>query len=71
MLLLRMLLLPQALALTPHTIRVACVGDSITAGYLSSNASFAYPGRLQSQLDSKFGAEKYAVTNFGAGGATV
>ena len=50
---------------------MACVGDSITAGYLSSNASFAYPGRLQAQLDSKFGAGKYTVTNFGAGGATV
>ena len=70
LLLSRLLLLPQVLALDPP-IRVACVGDSITAGYLSSNASFAYPGRLQTQLDSKFGAGTYAVTNFGAGGATV
>jgi sialate O-acetylesterase len=61
----------QTQAADPTTIRVACVGDSITAGYLSSNASFAYPGRLQAQLDSKFGAGKYTVTNFGAGGATV
>jgi hypothetical protein len=55
----------------PLPVRVACVGDSITAGYLSSNASFAYPGRLQAQLDSKYGPGKYTVTNFGAGGATV
>jgi lysophospholipase L1-like esterase len=55
----------------PPAIRVACVGDSITAGYLSSNASFAYPGRLQAHLDAKFGPGIYAVTNFGAGGATV
>ena len=55
----------------PPAIRVACVGDSITAGYLSSNASFAYPGRLPAQLDAKFGPDAYEVTNFGAGGATV
>ena len=52
-------------------IKVACVGDSITAGYLASNASFAYPGRLQAQLDAKFGAGSYLVSNFGAGGATL
>ena len=52
-------------------IRVACVGDSITAGYMASNASMAYPGRLQALLTSRFGKGSYNVTNFGAGGATV
>jgi len=52
-------------------ITVACVGDSITAGYLASNASFAYPGRLQALLAAKYGGDSYTVTNFGAGGATV
>ena len=52
-------------------VRIACVGDSITAGYLASNASFAYPGRLQSLLDAKHGAGGFEVFNFGAGGATV
>jgi acyl-CoA thioesterase-1 len=68
-----MLLAGVARIPTPSTavVRVACVGDSITAGYLSSNASYAYPGRLQMHLDSNFGVGKYKVTNFGAGGATV
>ena len=52
-------------------VRIACVGDSITAGYLASNASFAYPGRLQALLDAKHGAGAFEVFNFGAGGATV
>jgi acyl-CoA thioesterase I len=40
-------------------IKVACIGDSITAG-------FGYPEDLQ-----KFLGEKYTVENFGFGGATV
>ena len=52
-------------------IKVACVGDSITAGYLASNASMKYPARLQVKLDAKFGNGSYIVSNFGAGGATV
>ena len=52
-------------------VRVACVGDSITAGYLASNKSMAYPGRLQAQLTARFGEGSYIVSNFGAGGATV
>ena len=56
---------------SPLAIKVACVGDSITAGYLASNASKTYPSRLQAQLDSKYGAGSYLVSNFGAGGATL
>ena len=50
--------------------RVACVGDSITAGYLASNASMAYPRRLQALLDAR-SPGAFVVSNFGAGGATV
>src|SRR5436305_14122743 len=45
----------------PAGKRVACVGDSITAG--------GYPGQLQKMLDTV--ADKYVVKNFGVGGATM
>ena len=51
-------------------LRIACVGDSITAGYLASNASMTYPGRLQAFLDASHPGV-YEVTNLGAGGATL
>ena len=51
-------------------LRVACVGDSITAGYLASNQSMAYPGRLQKLLDAAH-PHAYSVVNLGAGGATL
>jgi lysophospholipase L1-like esterase len=65
------MLLLIASVCTAAPIRVACVGDSITAGYMASNASMTYPGRLQARLTTRFGAGSYNVTNFGAGGATV
>ena len=49
----------------PGVFVVACVGDSITAGYLSSN-NMDYPHQLQTMLGSK-----YKVINFGAGGRTM
>ena len=52
-------------------VEIACVGDSITAGYLASNTSMTYPGELQTMLDTKYGQGGYNVHNFGAGGATV
>lgn len=52
-------------------VRVACVGDSITAGYLASPKTNTYPAKLQAQLDAKYGNNIYDVSNFGAGGATV
>ena len=64
------MLLASSLSLTSTPLRVACVGDSITAGYKASNASMAYPGRLQDILDA-WRPGKYAVTNLGAGGATL
>lgn len=53
----------QAFADDP--IRVACVGDSITLGRRVS-AENAYPAQLQDLLGNK-----YAVKNFGRGGATL
>ena len=48
-------------------IKIACVGDSITAGAHASNASMAYPEQLQRLLDPTM----YAVTNLGACGSTM
>ena len=45
---------------------VACVGDSITAGYLASSASKSYPSVVQ----GLFGAG-VQVRNFGHSGATL
>jgi hypothetical protein len=49
----------------PNATTVACVGDSITAGYLSS-CGLTYPAQLQQLLGSK-----YKVQNYGAGGTTM
>jgi lysophospholipase L1-like esterase len=47
-------------------IKVACVGDSITAGYgLSNPGAESYPAQLQSLLGSG-----YSVGNYGLSGAT-
>ena len=48
-----------------HPVKVACVGDSITAGYLSS-CGLNYPNQLQSLLGDGF-----AVSNYGVGEAMV
>jgi len=47
--------------------KVACIGDSVTAGYLLGNpTSEAYPAVLQSLL-----GKNYVVKNFGHSGATL
>ena len=48
-------------------LKIACVGDSITAGAHASNASMAYPQQLQRMLDPT----QYAVTNLGECGSTM
>lgn len=53
------------------SIKVACVGDSITAGVHSSGGTHTYPAQLQAMLDAEHGAGKYEVTNLGACGATM
>lgn len=48
-------------------IKIACVGDSLTFGYLICNRKKnSYPARLQSKL-----GESYQVENFGLNGATI
>src|SRR6056297_1224323 len=47
-------------------IRVACLGDSITAGARVDAKSESYPARLQELLGDNF-----EVRNFGIGGATL
>jgi len=49
----------------PSAQKVACVGDSITAGYLSS-CGLNYPGQLQTML-----GEGFIVQNYGVGGQTM
>ena len=48
-------------------LKIACVGDSITAGAHSSGPNETYPAQLQSMLDPT----QYAVTNLGACGSTM
>lgn len=48
-------------------VKVACIGDSVTAGYLLANPkSEAYPSQLQVLMGSQ-----YEVKNFGYSGATL
>lgn len=48
-------------------IKVACIGDSVTAGYLLSDAANeSYPSQLQILM-----GEKFEVKNFGHSGATL
>lgn len=47
--------------------KIACIGDSVTAGYLLSNPSAeSYPSQLQTLM-----GQKYEVKNFGHSGATL
>ena len=55
---------PHTAAITPK-IRIACVGDSITWGDMSSSRTHAYPEQLQALLDEAHGAGRYAVVNLG------
>jgi len=55
----------------PSAIKIACVGDSITAGAHSSSAAHTYPSQLQALLDARHGKDAYSVTNLGAGGSTM
>mmetsp|Transcript_34126 Transcript_34126/g.94361 ORF Transcript_34126/g.94361 Transcript_34126/m.94361 type:complete len:462 (-) Transcript_34126:146-1531(-) len=52
--------------LATDVARVACVGDSITAGLYASSSEMSYPSQLQRLL-----GPKYTVLNFGESGATL
>ena len=49
-----------------NQIRVACVGDSITAGVEATSKATTYPAQLQQML-----GERFIVTNLGSSGATM
>lgn len=53
----------------PDAIKIACVGDSITAGAWARNRENTYPAQLQKILDEKYGPGTYTVTNLGAAGS--
>ena len=53
-------------AFADEPIRVACMGDSITQGAKVNATTESYPAQLQKRL-----GEKFAVKNFGLGGATM
>ncbi|MGI6264694.1 MAG: GDSL-type esterase/lipase family protein [Acutalibacteraceae bacterium] len=48
------------------TVKIACVGDSITAGSQASSSAYHYPTQLQALLGSG-----YDVRNFGTSGRTL
>src|SRR5262249_7248786 len=48
---------------------VACIGDSITAGYLASSSAASYPSQLADLLTA--GGHTADVQNFGVSGATM
>lgn len=52
-------------------VKIACVGDSITAGVHSSGGNHPYPQQLQLLLDQAHGNGTYSVTNLGACGSTM
>ena len=54
------------IAATESPIRVACLGDSITAGARVNVETESYPAQLQGLL-----GDGYEVQNFGTGGATL
>ncbi len=56
----------RAQALTGTPVKVACVGDSITAGVGASNGNHNYPSLLGKLL-----GPQYQVGNFGESGATL
>ena len=51
--------------ISPEKIRVTCVGDSITDGYLASDGAHTYPAQLQNILGAR-----YVVFNAGVSGRT-
>ncbi|WP_132052614.1 GDSL-type esterase/lipase family protein [Pseudocnuella soli] len=62
-----MLLMPLAGAAQPKPLKVACIGNSVTAGLGHKNpAATAYPAQLQQLLGNG-----YEVRNFGHSGATL
>ncbi|MGL4852086.1 MAG: GDSL-type esterase/lipase family protein [Phocaeicola sp.] len=65
-LLLCLLVLSSFVSATPHQVKIACVGNSITFGSgIKNRDQNSYPSQLQGYLGSN-----YEVINFGVGGTT-
>nr|WP_315203516.1 GDSL-type esterase/lipase family protein [uncultured Flavobacterium sp.] len=61
------LLVPASIFAQKSVVKVACIGDSVTAGYLLSDfATESYPSQLQVMMGNN-----YEVKNFGHSGATL
>ena len=57
---------------TPHdAVRVACVGDSITAVGHTSGIAHHWPNQLEDILEQRYGNGSYSVTNLGVCGSTL
>ncbi|MBO4264539.1 MAG: leucine-rich repeat protein [Clostridia bacterium] len=56
----------SALLSRTDTVKIACVGDSLTAGTGATQSTQSYPARLDAKLPSNF-----VVTNYGVGGTTM
>lgn len=61
-----LILISLTITANADSIKVACIGDSITAGARVEPATESYPARLQAILGKSF-----EVRNFGQGGATL
>jgi lysophospholipase L1-like esterase len=59
-------IVPPVVTPRPDAIKLACVGDSITAGTVLKNKAFTYPMQLQRML-----GDGWNVRNFGVSGATM
>ena len=54
-----------------NSIKIGCIGDSITAGVHSSGGDHPFPQQLQILLDEAYPENTYSVTNLGACGSTM
>ncbi len=59
-------IVPPVITPRPDATKLACVGDSITAGTVLKNKAFTYPLQLQRML-----GDGWKVQNFGVSGATM
>ena len=61
----------QRRAANASAVRVACIGDSITAVGHTSSTAHHWPDQLQGILDAQRGNGTYSVTNLGVCGSTL
>ena len=61
----------QRVAANASAIRVACIGDSITAVGHTSSVEHHWPDQLQDILDAEHGNGSYSVSNLGVCGSTL